>query len=64
MKTTISGTLNGTIMEQKQSGTNLYKGPGQPYLQHIISLIILGYEGLGALTGGSQIFQFNLCRNL
>lgn len=64
MKTTISGSHNGSIMEQKQSGTNLHRGPGQPYWQRITLLIILGYEGLGALTGDSQIFQFGLCRNL
>jgi len=55
MKTTISGSHNATITEQKKSGTNLRNIVGQPIWQRITLLIVLGYEGLGALAGGSLL---------
>ena len=55
MKTRISGSHNATIMEQKQSATNLRNTVRQPAWQRITLLIVLGYEGLGALTGGSLL---------
>jgi hypothetical protein len=55
MKTTISGSHNGTIAEQKQSGKNLRNIACQATWQRITLLIVLGYERLGALTGGSLL---------
>ncbi len=55
MKTTISGSHNAKIMEQKQSDINSHNMVRQPIWQRITLLIVLGYEGLGALAGGSLL---------
>jgi hypothetical protein len=55
METTISGSRSANITEQKQSGTNSRNKVRQPSWQRITLLIVLGYEGLGALAGGSLL---------
>jgi len=55
METTISGSRNANITEQKQSGTNSRNTVRQRIWQRITLLIVLGYEGLGALAGGSLL---------
>jgi hypothetical protein len=47
--------INMIIPEQRQSRTNSRKMVRQPIWQRIILLTVLGYEGLGALAGGSLL---------
>jgi len=55
MKTIVSASHNAKFTDQKQSGTNPRNMARQPAWQRIILLIVLGYEGLGALTGGGLL---------
>ena len=55
MKTTGSDSHNAKITDQKQSGADPGNMARQPAWQRIILLIVLGYEGLGALTGGGLL---------
>jgi len=48
-------SINVTIPDQRQSQINPRNMFRQPAWQRIILLIVLGYEGLGALTGGSLL---------